>query len=42
MRRLHSVPDEPEAADPAVRDRAIADIRARLGRPDGGPSGSAA
>jgi hypothetical protein len=42
VRRLHSVPDEPTAADPDVRDRAIADIRAKLGRPDGGSSGSAA
>jgi hypothetical protein len=42
LRRLRSVPDEPAAADPDVRDRAIADIRARLGRRDGGPSGSAA
>jgi hypothetical protein len=45
VRRLHSVPDEPVEADPAIREQAIADIRARLAQHEGGdPSdpGSAA
>ena len=41
-RRLHSVPDEPVAADPEVREQAIADIRARLAQHDGDDPGSAA
>ncbi len=44
VRRLRSVPDEPPVeADPAVREQAIADIRARLAQRDGGGDpGSAA
>jgi hypothetical protein len=42
VRRLRSVPDEPTAADPEVREQAIADIRARLGHHDGPGPGSAA
>jgi hypothetical protein len=36
------VPDEPVAADPEVREQAIADIRARLAQHEGDDPGSAA